>query len=83
VLFKLTRRLSAMRTDGSGGGDRVKNTDSEMTRMSDLTVARVDDVWHRTDILGCSYVDVAPVEETRTVASDSFAAANRCSTCTW
>jgi hypothetical protein len=51
--------------------------------MSDLTVARVDEVWHRTDILGCSYVDVAPVDETRTVDPDSLSDADRCSTCTW
>ena len=51
--------------------------------MSDLTVARVGDVWHRTDILGCSYVDVAPVDERRTVDPDSLSNADRCSTCTW
>ena len=57
--------------------------DNEVTRMRDLTVARVDDTWHRTDILGCSYVDVAPVEEIRTVDPDSLSDSSRCSTCTW
>jgi hypothetical protein len=51
--------------------------------MSDLTVARADDTWHRTDILGCAYVDVAPVEETRTVDRDALAGLDRCSRCTW
>ena len=51
--------------------------------MRDLTVVKADGVWHRTDILGCSYVDVAPVDEERTVARDALADLERCQTCTW
>jgi hypothetical protein len=64
-------------------GDRHKTVDRQLTRMRDLTVVKADGVWHRTDILGCSYVDVAPVDEERTVARDALADLERCQTCTW
>ena len=51
--------------------------------MSDLTVVRADDTWHRTDILGCAYVDVAPVDEERTVDRAALSELERCPTCTW
>jgi hypothetical protein len=51
--------------------------------MSDLTVVRAGDTWHRTDILGCSYVDVATVDEERSVDRASLSELDRCPTCTW
>ena len=63
--------------------DRHKRTDSALTRMGDLTLVRTDGTWHRTDILGCSYVDVAPVDEERTVDREALSDLDRCSTCTW
>jgi hypothetical protein len=68
---------------GIGDGDRHKTRDDETAPMSDLRVVRADGTWHRTDILGCSYVDVAPVEEERTVDREALSDLDRCSTCTW
>ncbi len=57
--------------------------DSELTPMSELTLVRTDDTWHRTDILGCSYADVAVVDEERTVDRTALSGLDRCETCTW
>ena len=57
--------------------------DSGLTRMSELTLVRADGTWHRTDILGCSYADVAVVDEERTVDRDALSEFDRCGTCTW
>jgi hypothetical protein len=51
--------------------------------MGNLRLVRADGIWHRTDILGCSYVDVAPVDEERTVDREALSELERCPTCTW
>jgi hypothetical protein len=51
--------------------------------MRALTLVRADGTWHRTDILGCSYADVAVVDEERTVSPDALSELDRCETCTW
>lgn len=64
-------------------GDRHKTVDGKLTRMTELSLVRADGTWHRTDILGCSYADVAVVEEARTVDRGALADLDRCERCTW